>query len=226
VALDAPCVAIGELDFGYDSKKTGCGLARGFVTPGQRGSVPLDADEVGQDDRCVSRQFAPPRYQLQSPGLGQEALVKDVGDQPRELGRSGCPMGKPKQVDHPATGVPAKQGGGKRSPGGLVLAAGKQAIAIDRPCQGLRLAAQRVDDTAIVHAMDTHAVPTPELPSVGDDPGSVEEGLDPIVVDMNPQPLVDELGGHRIEDGMHQEAAGLRDAGDNLDDTGSRPPRH
>ena len=35
--------------------------------------------------------------------------------------------------------------GGQRSPGGLVLAARKQAVAIDRPCQGLRLAAQGVD---------------------------------------------------------------------------------
>ena len=62
------------------------------------------------------------------------------------------------------------------------------------------LAAQGVNDMAIVDAMDAQTVLTTAAPRVGDDMGGAKKGLDPVVIDMDPQPLADQLRGRGVEE--------------------------
>ena len=135
-------------------------------------------------------------------------------------------MREAEQVDHAAAGVAARQGGGERSPGRGILRARKQAVAIDRTCQRLRLAAQGVDYVVVVDAIDAHAVITTAAPRVGGDMGGAEEGLDPVVVDVNPQPLTDQPRGRGVEHAVNKEASGLRHPRNHLGEVGRLCCRH
>ena len=132
-------------------------------------------------------------------------------------------MGEPEQVDHAAAGVPPGQRSGERGPGGGVLGAGEEPVAVDRSGQRLRLAPQGVDHMAIVDAMD--APPSSRLAQAGmaDDMRGAEECLDPVVVDVDAQALADEPRRRAVEDAVHEEAAGAGDAGDDLGEVGGAP---
>jgi hypothetical protein len=55
--------------------------------------------------------------------------------------------------------------------------------------------------------------------------GGAEEGLDPVVVDMDPQAFADQLRGRAVEDLVDEEAPGLRDPRDHLGEVRRAPRR-
>ena len=84
----------------------------------------------------------------------------------------------------------------------------KELVTIDGTRQGLGLAAQGVNDMPVIDAVKPAATNAPAQAGMGDDMRRAEPGLDTVVVDMHPQALSDELGGHGVEDAVNQEAAG------------------
>lgn len=187
----------------------------------------VEAGQIGEGDGRVVRQFAPARFQLalEDAGLGQVALTEVCRDQGGKFGLAALLMGQPQQIDHAAAGVTARQGCGQRSPGLAVLHAGEQAVAVDGPGESLRLAAQRVDDMAVVDAVDAGAVRASATAGMGDDRGCAEESLNPVVKDMDPKALADKLRGRRVEDLMDQKASGSGDPRDHLGEVGRAPDR-
>ena len=77
----------------------------------------------------------------------------------------------------------------------------------------------------IIDAMHAQAVVAPALPRMGDNPGRAEEGRDPVVIDMDPQPLADQLRWRRVEDLVDQEAPGPGDTRDHFGEVGGAPGR-
>src|SRR4051812_6392011 len=138
-------------------------------------------------------------------------------------------MGEPEEVDHAATGLGLGQCLGQGRPGGGVLAAGEEAVAVDRGGERLRLAAQGVDDVVVVDAVGPAPVLAGPQAGMADHLGAAEPGLDAVVVDLHAQALADQARGGAVEDAVHQEAAGAGDAGDHLGEVGGaaggqRPP--
>ncbi|TVQ31147.1 MAG: hypothetical protein EA356_14465 [Geminicoccaceae bacterium] len=66
-------------------------------------------------------------------------------------------MNEPAQVDHAAAGLAVLQGGRRRGPGYGMFRAGRQAAAISRPDEQVRLAAQGMDDMVRVDAANMQA---------------------------------------------------------------------
>ena len=64
--------------------------------------------------------------------------------------------------------------------------------------------------------MNTHTVIATAMTRVGDHTGRAEEGLDPVVIDMDPQPLADQLRWRRVEDLVDQEAPSPGDTRDHF----------
>ena len=67
-------------------------------------------------------------------------------------------MGEPEEVDHAAAGLAPGSASARACPGGGVFATGKDAVAVDRSGEGLRLATQGMDDVAVVDAVGPPAV--------------------------------------------------------------------
>src|SRR4051812_43335637 len=129
-------------------------------------------------------------------------------------------MGEPEEVDHAATGLGLGQCLGQGRPGGGVLAAGEEAVAVDRGGERLRLAAQGVDDVVVVDAVGPAPVLAGPQAGMAEHLGAAEPGLDAVVVDVDAQALADQPRGGAVEDAVHQEAAGAGDAGDQLGEVG------
>ena len=104
-------------------------------------------------------------------------------------------MGEPEQVDHAAACIPSGQRRGERGPGGGVFGAREETVTVDRSGQRLRLAAERVDDVAIVDAVEADAVAAAAQARMADDMGGAEPGLDPVVGDVDAQALADQPRG-------------------------------
>ena len=88
-------------------------------------------------------------------------------------------MGEPEQVDAAAAGISSRRRLGERGPGGGVFAAGEEAVAVDRSGQRLRLAAERVDDVAIVDTVQADAVAAAAQARMAEDMGGAEPYADP-----------------------------------------------
>ena len=71
----------------------------------------------------------------------------------------------------------------------------EEAVAVDRSGQRLRLAAERVDDVAIVDTVQADAVAAAAQARMAEDMGGAEPCLDPIVVDVDAQALADQPQG-------------------------------
>ncbi len=66
---------------------------------------------------------------------------------------------------------------------------GEDAVAVDRGGEGLRLAAQGMDDVAVVDAVGPAAVVAGAQAGMADDVAAAEEGLDAVIVEMDAQAL-------------------------------------
>ena len=110
-------------------------------------------------------------------------------------------MGEEQQIDHAATGIPARQVALQDLPGFGIFGAEEQVVAVDRVAQSLRFAAQSMDDMVVID--DMNAVPVvpssrrPVVPSARprmvDDERGAQKGFDAVIIDMHPQTLADEL---------------------------------
>ncbi len=77
----------------------------------------------------------------------------------------------------------------------------------------------------VIDAVDTPSVAASALAGMADDMGAAEPGLYTVVIDMDAQALADQARGGAVEDAVHQEAAGTRDAGNDFGEVGGAPGR-
>ena len=77
----------------------------------------------------------------------------------------------------------------------------------------------------VVDPVQSDAVAAAAQAGMGDDGGGAEIGLDPVVVDVDPQALADQARGGAVEDAVNEEAAGPGDAGDHLGEVGGAAGR-
>lgn len=77
----------------------------------------------------------------------------------------------------------------------------------------------------IVDAVDAPAIVAPAEAGMAHDMSAAQPRFDPIVVDVDPQALADQARGCRVEDTVHEKAAGPSDAGDLLGEVGGAPCR-
>ena len=73
-------------------------------------------------------------------------------------------------------------------------------VAIGQADQGARLGAQRVDHVAVVDDVATPPLGPGAAARQGQQMRAAEIGLEPVVVDAQPQALADQAGGHGVED--------------------------
>jgi hypothetical protein len=100
-------------------------------------------------------------------------------------------------------------GGQQRLPGQPVGRSWEQRVTIDQIEQGHRLAAQAVNDMAIVDDTAMPSLAVAATPVQGQHRALADEAFQPIVVEPHPQPEADQAGGHRVEDlAQHEAAAG------------------
>lgn len=133
----------------------------------------VEAGQGGENHGRGARQRAPTWFEalLQDTRLWQIVPSETHGNQRGEFRFASFVMGKPEQIDHLAAGLLARQGSRQRGPCLGILGSGEEAVAVGQAGGGLRLAAQRVDDMAVVDAMDAGAVAAGAVPGMGDDMG-------------------------------------------------------
>lgn len=83
----------------------------------------------------------------------------------------------------------------------------KELIAVDEAEQRHRLAAQRVDDMAIIDDMAMFAVAAGAPAHQRDERGAADEQVETVVVKADPQPVPDQPRRHCVEHSFEQEAA-------------------
>ncbi len=126
---------------------------------------------------------------LEDVGVGQAAGGEIGSNERGEFGLAGLVMGEAEVADDVPAGLPAGQRLAEGGPGIGVFAAGEDAVAVDRGGEGLRLAAQGMDDVAVVNAVGPEAVVVGAQAGMADDVAAAEEGLDAVIVEMDAQAL-------------------------------------
>ena len=110
--------------------------------------------------------------------------------------------------DHGAAGGSLAESGEQGVERKGVGAAGEELVAIDQIEQRHRLAAQGMDDMAIVDDMAMFAVwlrsPAPQ----GDDVRGALEAFEPVIIKTHAQPMTDQSGGDRVKHLAQREGAG------------------
>jgi hypothetical protein len=96
-------------------------------------------------------------------------------------------------VAQATAGIPPRQVSLQDLPDFCVFGAREQVVAVDRVAQGLRFAAQSMDDMVVIDDMNPVPVIPPTRPGMVDDERGTQEGFDAIVTDMHPQTLANQL---------------------------------
>ena len=134
----------------------------------------------------------------------------------REFGLAGAVMGQRQQPDHgaacPLLAVACQQ----RFEGALIGAAREQLLAIDQVEQRHRLAAQGVNDVAVIDDVAALAAGMRAAAAQRHQRCRTEEAFEPIVIETHAQTVADQPRRHRIEHLLEAEAAGRGDGDDRL----------
>ncbi len=139
--------------------------------------------------------------------VGQAPGVERAFDRRGEIGLAAALVGEDEQADHRAAGlalgpaddqgVPGPGEGGTR-PGG---------VAVGEADEGAGLGAQRVQHVAVVDHVDAPPVRARAPPRQGQQVRAPEVGLEPFLVDPQPQAPADQAGRDGVEDAAEGEAA-------------------
>lgn len=120
-------------------------------------------------------------------------------------------MRERQKADHDAASGPLAQSGEQGVERQGVGTAGEELVAIDQVEQRHRLAAQGMDDMAIVDDMAMFAIGLwPPAPQGGDERRALE-AVEPVVVKSHAQAVPDQPGGDRVEHLAQREGARCRD---------------
>ena len=130
---------------------------------------------------CCARDFTSPATTANPfPASRQQALRQLLGEDGGEFGLAAALVRQRQQTHHgPARGARIDLAD-QPLPGGAVGRPRKQSVTIDEVKQRHRLAAQAVDDVAIVHHLGTPAVAGWPAASQGQHPALAEKAFQPV----------------------------------------------
>ena len=142
---------------------------------------------------------------------GVEAVVEGGG----ELGLAGALVGEQQQRHHGLAGRLGWPGLDQPLPGAPVGGAGKQLVAVDQVEQRHRLAAQRMDDVAVVDDVpalaESHALGRNPAAPQRQHQAAAEKAVQPVIIQAHPQAMADQPRGHGVEHALQHEGGAARD---------------
>jgi len=110
-------------------------------------------------------------------------------------------------------------------PGGAVGGAREQRVAVDQVEQRHRLAAQAVDDVAVVDHLDAPPIARGAAARQGEHVALGEEAFQPVIIDAQAEPEADQARRHGVEHLFQHKAAAGGDLYDGLVVVGGAPRR-
>ena len=140
---------------------------------------------MGHRDSFGQRHVLRRQPQCQGLRIWQGPVGKVSGQQMRQFRFTGPFVSDEQQIDHAAAGIP-RQIALQDLPGFRIFGAGEQVVAVDRVAQGLRFAAQSMDDMVVIDDMDPVPIIPPTRTGMVDDERGAQKSFDAVILDMHP----------------------------------------